>query len=152
MSASTRSIRRHTGEITRIGTLGRIAGRTWKRRNGPDLTQSKSIALLKNRRHEKDAVEVAEYAYRHGFEIRFIREMDLARGIFYKVDGGDGGKCSTCNRIRLTATGDVKPCLFNSAAWNIRELGPLEALIRAIREKPACGTSNKTGHFSTIGG
>ena len=95
---------------------------------------------------------MASYARDHGYKVRFIREMDLAKGIFYQVDGGEGGKCATCNRIRLTATGDVKPCLFNAATYNIRQLGYEEALMLAVRNKPACGTANESGFFSAIGG
>lgn len=138
-------------EITRTGDLSRvIAGIGAAAREG--LSPVKINCVVKKSRLEKDAVEVAAFAMNHGCEVRFIREMDLARGIFYAVDGGEGGKCSTCNRIRLTATGDVKPCLFNPDAYNIRQMGAEEALLAAVHNKPACGTRNKSGRFSAIGG
>jgi len=138
-------------QITRTGNLEQVlAGIEAAEKAG--LSPLKINCVVKNSRLEKDAVAVAAFAQQHGYQARFIREMDLGKGIFYQVDGGEGGKCSTCNRIRLTATGDVKPCLFNPATYNIRQLGNEEALLSAVRNKPACGTMNKSGYFSAIGG
>jgi GTP 3',8-cyclase len=77
---------------------------------------------------EPDALEVAEYGKKLGLQVRFIRQMDLEKGEFYIVDGGSGGDCSTCNRLRLTANGMVKPCLFNDMEYNVREHGAYKAL------------------------
>ena len=49
--------------------------------------------------------------------------MDLQKGEFTTVEGGDGGNCSACNRLRLTANGKLKPCLFNDIEFDIRKLG-----------------------------
>jgi len=54
--------------------------------------------------------------------------MNLKTGEFSKVEGGEGGNCSKCNRVRLLANGDIKPCLFSELAYNIRTLGHQEAL------------------------
>ncbi len=101
---------------------------------------------------EPDAIEVAEYAKRNGLQVRFIRQMDLEKGEFYIVDGGSGGDCSTCNRLRLTANGMIKPCLFNDMEYNIREHGAAASLKLALGNKPSCGTVNKHGEFYNIGG
>jgi len=78
--------------------------------------------------------------------------MNLQNGEFSKVEGGEGGNCSRCNRVRLLANGDVKPCLFSDLAYNIRELGHEQALNLAIGNKPRSGTFNKSGEFYNIGG
>jgi len=101
---------------------------------------------------EPDAVEVAEYGKKHGLQVRFIRQMDLEKGEFYIVDGGSGGDCSTCNRLRLTANGMVKPCLFNDMEYSVREHGAHKALQLALGNKPSCGTNNRHGEFYNIGG
>jgi len=101
---------------------------------------------------EPDAVEVAEFGKKHGLQVRFIRQMDLEKGEFYIVDGGSGGDCSTCNRLRLTANGMIKPCLFNEIEYNVRELGAHGALQQALGNKPSCGTINRHGEFYNIGG
>jgi len=101
---------------------------------------------------EPDAVEVAQYGKKLGLQVRFIRQMDLEKGEFYIVDGGSGGDCSTCNRLRLTANGMVKPCLFDDMEYNVREHGAHLALQMALGNKPSCGTINKHGEFYNIGG
>ncbi len=101
---------------------------------------------------EPDAIEVAEYGKQLGLQVRYIRQMDLEKGEFYVVDGGSGGDCSTCNRLRLTANGMIKPCLFNDMEYNIREHGAYKALQLALGNKPSCGTINKHSEFYNIGG
>jgi cyclic pyranopterin phosphate synthase len=101
---------------------------------------------------EPDAVKVAEYGKKLGLQVRYIRQMDLEKGEFYIVDGGSGGDCSTCNRLRLTANGMVKPCLFNDMEYNVREHGAHKALQLALGNKPSCGTINRHGEFYNIGG
>jgi GTP 3',8-cyclase len=101
---------------------------------------------------EQDAREVREFGRREGLGVRFIHRMDLESGCFTVVEGGTGGNCSGCNRLRLTANGMVRPCLFNDAEFSIRELGVREALLLAIEGKPEKGTVNTTNHFNNIGG
>jgi cyclic pyranopterin phosphate synthase len=78
--------------------------------------------------------------------------MDLVKGHFSEVIGGIGGNCALCNRLRLTANGLLKPCLFSNLEYDIRELGFQKALDMAIESKPACGSTNETGAFYNIGG
>jgi GTP 3',8-cyclase len=101
---------------------------------------------------EEDAMQVKRFAEENDYQVRFIRQMDLATGEFYVVEGGDGGNCSLCNRLRLTSNGMVKPCLFNASGFNVRELGAREAIMRAVNNKPKCGTFNREEEFSRIGG
>ena len=49
--------------------------------------------------------------------------------------------CGTCNRIRLTADGKIKPCLHSAQEFPIKGLdyrGVLEQMRAAILAKPAC--------------
>jgi cyclic pyranopterin phosphate synthase len=78
--------------------------------------------------------------------------MNLGKGEFGIVEGGDGGNCSICNRLRLTANGQLKPCLFNDLSYNIRQLGVQQAYNNALGNKPLTGQKNKTGNFYNIGG
>jgi len=138
-------------KITRIGDLQDVL-RGIKAAQSAGLNPIKLNCVIKKSRLEPDAVSVAKYAFENQLSVRFIREMDLQNGIFYEVEGGEGGKCNTCNRLRLTASGDLKPCLFSSSAYNIRELGNEKALQEAIKNKPACGSLNHNGKFYSIGG
>lgn len=101
---------------------------------------------------EEDAGQVKEYALLKGLRVRFIRQMDLETGEFGMVEGGEGGNCSICNRLRLTANGMVKPCLFSEQEYPVRELGAEKALIAALESKPLKGCVNRIGKFYNIGG
>lgn len=49
--------------------------------------------------------------------------------------------CASCNRIRLTADGKLKPCLHSGQEYAIKGLdfqGMRREMERAIRAKPAC--------------
>ncbi len=78
--------------------------------------------------------------------------MQLSQGHFSVVEGGEGGDCKICNRLRLTANGMIKPCLFNNSEYSIREFGIEEALNKALIHKPECGSVNTSGEFYNIGG
>jgi cyclic pyranopterin phosphate synthase len=101
---------------------------------------------------EDEARAVTEYCRKNNLEIRYIRQMDLLNGHFSVVEGGTGGDCINCNRLRLTSNGKLKPCLFNDKEFDIRELGYEKALRLAAENKPECGTRNNTGEFYNIGG
>ncbi len=96
--------------------------------------------------------QLKDFCKKNKLSLRFIHQMDLRTGEFSVVEGGDGGNCSQCNRIRLLPNGDVKPCLFSDLAYNIRELGNEKALNLAIGNKPKAGTYNRSATFSQIGG
>ncbi len=107
--------------------------------------------VIKESSEEKDAKEVAEYAARNGFEIRFIRMMDIAEGKFWPVEGGEGGNCSCCNRLRLSSDGRLFPCLFSDSSFSIKKLGVKEAFTQALSYKPESGEKAEN-KFYTLGG
>lgn len=116
------------------------------------LLPIKINCVISGSAQDKDAVEVAAFCAANDLQIRYIHQMNLENGDFSIVEGGEGGDCSICNRLRLTANGMIKPCLFNDLEYNVREHGPLEAFRLALGNKPACGTNNMSGKFYNIGG
>ena len=69
--------------------------------------------------------------------------------------------CESCNRLRITPTGELKTCLFSRKDTDLRpflqqmdEVGLEEALRGAVREKPRCWEDIQDGklHMSHIGG
>ena len=102
--------------------------------------------------NEKDALEVAEFCKKNNLQVRFIHQMNFKTGEFSVVEGGDGGNCKNCNRLRLTANGLIKPCLFNDKGYDIRKLGIEEALKMAVSNKPEYGTLSYSNEFYYIGG
>jgi cyclic pyranopterin phosphate synthase len=108
--------------------------------------------VIMNSSDEPDALAVKKFATENGLGVRFIHQMDLRTGEFSKVEGGEGGDCKSCNRIRLTANGGFKPCLFNDKCFNIKEFGVAGAMVKAINAKPQAGSKNLSGKFYNIGG
>jgi cyclic pyranopterin phosphate synthase len=93
-----------------------------------------------------------DYCKSKGLEIRFIRQMSLGTGKFWRVEGGEGGLCRICKRMRLTADGRFIPCLFSDREFSIREHGILGAFSRAVSQKPERGRVNSRNTFYGIGG
>lgn len=116
------------------------------------LQPVKINCVVRESSQEKDARGVAEFCRTNGLEVRFIRRMYLGNGEFSKVEGGSGGDCAQCNRLRLTADGMIKPCLFNDIGFSVRQLGAYEAIREAVYYKPSGGTRNMHSNFYNIGG
>ncbi len=93
---------------------------------------------------------------------------------YYKIPGAVGTIgfinpisnhfCGDCNRLRLTATGDLKPCLYSQAGFNLREIvrneqdkGKIAAQFKAaVANKPQAHTDTQDNqlpnHMSQLGG
>jgi GTP 3',8-cyclase len=138
-------------EISRIGNVsGVISGIDAAVEAG--LNPVKINCVIHNSPDERDARLVGDFGRTRGLGVRYIHEMDLDSGYFRGVIGGDGGNCATCNRLRLTSNGMVKPCLFSNSGYSVRDLGPSGALQRALDNKPECGSFNTTSEFYNLGG
>lgn len=116
------------------------------------LNPVKLNCVVDNSSQETDAHSVLEYGIKQGLQVRFIHRMNLRHGLFSVVEGGQGGQCESCNRLRLTANGKLKPCLFNDLEYDVRSIGVHQAFALAVANKPAKGTYNNNGHFYNIGG
>ena len=138
-------------EITRGGDLNMVLNGI-KAAQQSGFNPIKINCVVKQNSNEPDAQKVATFCTENNLLIRYIKEMDLHEGTFSIVDGGDGGHCSSCNRLRLTANGNLKPCLFNDIEYNIRELGITKAFQLAIENKPKCGSINLKNEFNNIAG
>ena len=89
--------------------------------------------------------------------------LDGAKGRIGVIDPVTGHFCGTCNRLRLTARGTLRPCLLGPNEIDIRSAirsgasrQELAEVIRvAVAAKPVCGTAQvKSGceSMSSIGG
>jgi GTP 3',8-cyclase len=137
--------------ITRSGDINDVFEGIRAAKNA-GLIPVKINCVVKESKEEEEAVAVTIFCKDNNLEIRYIRQMDLVNGHFSMVDGGTGGDCSLCNRLRLTANGKLKPCLFNNIEFDIRELGYARAIRLAVEIKPECGSKNETDEFYNIGG
>lgn len=138
-------------EITRMGDIRQVIA-------GIDAAISVGLApikincVIRNSPDEPDARMVSEFGRSRGLDVRFIHQMDLDSGYFRGVIGGDGGNCATCNRLRLTSNGLIKPCLFSNSGYSVRDLGAQMAIEQALKNKPECGSINTTTEFYNLGG
>jgi len=138
-------------QITRGGDVREVfQGIEAARKAG--LEPIKINCVVKNSSNEPDAIQVKEFCREEGLAVRFIHEMDLESGCFTTVEGGHGGDCKRCNRLRLTADGKIKPCLFNDLGFDIREFGIEGAFRMAVETKPERGSLNLLNKFHNIGG
>lgn len=136
--------------ITRNGDLAQVLDGIEAAREA-GFNQIKINCVLLGQPNEETR-QLKEFCDQRNLKLRFIHQMNLKTGEFSTIEGGDGGNCSKCNRVRLLANGDIKPCLFSDLVYNIRQLGHLEALMLALGNKPKSGTYNKSGEFYNIGG
>lgn len=138
-------------QITRGGDLQKTLDGIFAAKKA-GLEPIKLNCVIEKSSEEPDAQAVKAFGDRYGFTTRFIYKMDLQKGQFSYVIGGEGGKCSVCNRLRLTAKGDIVPCLFSDLEYNIRELGIEKAIELALANKPCCGQKALHHQFYNIGG
>jgi GTP 3',8-cyclase len=138
-------------KITRVGSLKHVL-------NGIEAAQKAGFDPVKinfvriKGVNEEDEAKVSEFCKQHNLELRYIRQMNLQSGEFYPVEGGMGGVCSHCNRLRLTADGYMIPCLFSDYGYNIKETGIEQAFYKALNKKPVNGKTAQKHNFYNIGG
>jgi len=138
-------------KITRGGDLNDVL-RGIQRADEVGLNPVKINMVLNDLTSEEDKNQLREYCNKHGYSLRFIHQMNLEKGEFSVVEGGAGGDCKNCNRLRLTANGKLKPCLFSNQEYDIRELGIESALKLALEHKPLAGSKNESCTFYRMGG
>lgn len=138
-------------EITHGGDITEVLDGIRSAKNA-GLSPIKINCVVRNHSAETDAKEVEKFCKENNLQVRFIRLMNLETGNFTIVEHGDGGNCNKCNRIRLTANGIFKPCLFSNIGFSVRKLGIEEAFKSAIESKPEYGTINPTDRFYNVGG
>jgi cyclic pyranopterin phosphate synthase len=138
-------------EITRGGDLHRVM-------HGIDAAETAGLLPIKincvvnKSSDEPDALGVKDFCERRKFNVRFIHQMNLETGEYAPVEGGTGGNCTLCNKLRLSSDGNLHPCLFNDLSFNVRKLGPEKAILMAVEAKPECGTKSVENKFNFIGG
>lgn len=101
---------------------------------------------------ESDIQSVKEFGFANGLHVRLIRLMHFETGDFSIVQGGTGGDCEKCNRLRLSSDGKIRPCLFSDSSFSIRRLGPKKALQQAVAQKPEAGGPCEHNWMHGIGG
>ncbi|MFA4875262.1 MAG: radical SAM protein, partial [bacterium] len=139
-------------EITRGGELA-CALDGIKAAKAAGLTPIKLNVVIIPDLNEDERESFLKFGERNEIEVRFIRRMDLRSGERYGIESDTTvGRCDACNRLRLTCTGELMPCLFSEYSINIRELGIERAFELALRNKPEFGGTNQRDLMHEIGG
>lgn len=116
------------------------------------LTPIKINTVLLRDGDRREAEGVTAFAHKHGYEIRYIHQMNLQTGEFWPVEGGEGGNCGRCNRLRLSSRGIIYPCLFSDAGYDIHDYGIEDAIRAAVQNKPGHGVISSKNTFYGLGG
>ena len=138
-------------QLTRCGDINQVfAGIKAAQKAG--LNPIKLNCVVGRFSKESDAQEVKEFGKSNGLQVRIIREMFFETGCFSVVEGGGGGDCARCNRLRLSSDGRIYPCLFSDISFNVRQLGSKQALRQAVAGKPEAGGPCTHNLMHRIGG
>jgi cyclic pyranopterin phosphate synthase len=138
-------------QITRGGSLkDALAGIQAAKEAGFERTKLNVVLVDGFNNDEKEAF--TKFADEHNLQARFIKKMDLKSGDYYGVEGGEGGNCAICNRLRVTADGKIRSCLFSDDEIDLRQEGFAAGLKKAIANKPEKGHKSLKREMIEIGG
>jgi len=107
---------------------------------GPDTTVA-----------EREAIQ--SFCARTGARLQTISRFTLACRVHGMDHGADRPTpCEECNRLRLTADGHLKPCLFSDLEVKVNMEDIRGSILNAVARKPSAGTACTTRVMSEIGG
>ena len=104
--------------------------------------------------NDDDVTAMKRFCLEKGFILQRINHysLDNIKSIDRNYIAERPLKCCSCNRIRLTADGKLKPCLFSDLEIPLDFNHLRESLIKAIESKPETGTCNSSRQNWQIGG
>jgi len=95
---------------------------------------------------------IREFAANEGCLVQTIRQYRLDEVKYDDERYDRPSPCGLCDRIRLLATGELKPCLHGDTTLPI-DWSDIASSIRAcVESKPACGSHASSHVVSAIGG
>lgn len=137
--------------MTRGGVLGDVlAGIAAARTVGFAPIKLNMVLIKGFNDDEVDAM--SRFAQQNQLEIRYIRQMNLGTGERYLIENAQAGQCESCNRLRLTCDGLLKPCLFSNTVINLKQMDLPSALKQVLAIKPSHGTCNTSDCMVQLGG
>lgn len=104
--------------------------------------------------NDDDVTAMKRFCLEKGFILQRINHysLDNIKSIDRNYIAERPLKCCSCNRIRLTADGKLKPCLFSNLEIPLDFNDLRESLLKAIEVKPESGTCNSSRQNWQIGG
>lgn len=95
---------------------------------------------------------IQEFAAAEGCSIQTIRQYRLDENKYDDERFDRPSPCAICNRIRLLATGELKPCLHGDTTIAIDWNDIASSMRACVEAKPACGSHTRDHIVSAIGG
>lgn len=140
-------------QITGGGDLGKaLAGVEAAIKAG--LTPIKINMVILEDTTEEEIARMRLFCGRRGLQLQRIMQFSLydRADISRRFPTERPPKCSRCNRLRLTADGFLKPCLFSDKEIKINFDDIKGSILEAVAKKPKNGSSCRSRIMSQIGG
>jgi cyclic pyranopterin phosphate synthase len=139
--------------ITRGGRIADVfQGIFAAREAGLDPIKINMVIFVDTTGEEIDALR--EYCARQGLVLQTIKHFSLydRKDPAGALSADRPPRCKDCNRLRITADGFIKPCLFSSDEIRIDLANIKKSLRQAVLIKPESGLSCKNRTMCQIGG
>jgi len=140
-------------ELTRGGDIHRVLnGLNAAARAGLAPIKINMLVFDQTTRSEIGLME--DFCAKRGFVLQLIRRFSLAEGLrpCGEIQTHRPPQCNRCNRLRLTADGRLRPCLFSNIEIHVNFSDIRASLLAAVAAKPERGTSCNTREMWQIGG
>jgi cyclic pyranopterin phosphate synthase len=140
-------------QVTRNGEIARVMAGIAAARRAGFVDIKINMVLLPG--GNADEVAVMEgFCRRHGLRLQRIHHYSLhdLKTARSGLEAERPLSCSVCNRLRLTADGKLKPCLFSDREITVDFSDIRASLELAVRAKPAHGVACANRGNWQIGG
>lgn len=118
------------------------------------LTPIKINMVILDDTTREDIEEMRAFCEKRGLELQKIMQFSLydRTDLSERFEAERPPKCGRCNRLRLTADGLIKPCLFSDSEIPVDFDDIRGSILQAVAEKPQSGNSCRNRIMRQIGG
>lgn len=118
------------------------------------LTPIKINMVILDDTTERDIETMKAFCEQRGLQLQKIMQFSLydRADLSRRFQTERPPKCSRCNRLRLTADGFLKPCLFSDDEVKVDFDDIGGSILEAVAKKPENGSSCRKRFMSQIGG
>jgi len=118
------------------------------------LTPIKINMVILDDTTQEDIEEMKAFCEKRGLQLQKIMQFSLydRADLSERFEAERPPKCGRCNRLRLTADGFLKPCLFSDSEICV-DFGDIRgSILEAVAGKPQSGNSCRNRIMRQIGG
>lgn len=124
------------------------------------LNPIKINMVVSNETTYEEVEAMSSFCTKNNLALQLISQFSLRAGKHSPLSIGKGFRhptqrppnCATCNRLRLTSDGYIKPCLFSELEIPVNFNDISSSLIEAVTAKPQSGNVCLHRHMYEIGG